>query len=85
MKYGFHFSLSHQIKILTTFQVLLATTKHYKFLVLLKCLFFLEQVYNVTKFLDDHPGGDDVLLSSTGVYLIYIPFWRHSLELHVSK
>ncbi|OIW18889.1 hypothetical protein TanjilG_25332 [Lupinus angustifolius] len=27
---------------------------------------FLEQVYNVTKFLNDHPGGDDVLLSSTG-------------------
>ncbi|KAE9600836.1 hypothetical protein Lal_00011209 [Lupinus albus] len=24
------------------------------------------KVYNVTKFLDDHPGGDDVLLSSTG-------------------
>ncbi|KAL2336851.1 hypothetical protein Fmac_011297 [Flemingia macrophylla] len=24
------------------------------------------RVYNVTKFLDDHPGGDDVLLSSTG-------------------
>jgi len=23
-------------------------------------------VYNVTKFLEDHPGGDDVLLSSTG-------------------
>jgi len=26
------------------------------------------QVYNVTKFLEDHPGGDDVLLSSTGLY-----------------
>ncbi|KAE9618022.1 hypothetical protein Lal_00037861 [Lupinus albus] len=24
------------------------------------------KVYNVTKFLDDHPGGGDVLLSSTG-------------------
>ncbi|CAA7404836.1 unnamed protein product [Spirodela intermedia] len=24
------------------------------------------KVYDVTKFLDDHPGGDDVLLSSTG-------------------
>ncbi|KAK9743206.1 hypothetical protein RND81_03G224200 [Saponaria officinalis] len=24
------------------------------------------KVYNVTPFLDDHPGGDDVLLTSTG-------------------
>lgn len=24
------------------------------------------KVYDVTKFLDDHPGGDEVLLSSTG-------------------
>nr|CAB3463617.1 unnamed protein product [Digitaria exilis] len=30
-------------------------------------LFALEyMVYDVTKFLEDHPGGDDVLLSSTG-------------------
>lgn len=26
----------------------------------------LEQVYDVTKFLEDHPGGDEVLLSATG-------------------
>ncbi|KAK8541580.1 hypothetical protein V6N13_137815 [Hibiscus sabdariffa] len=24
------------------------------------------KVYNVTKFLEDHPGGDEVLLSATG-------------------
>jgi hypothetical protein len=28
----------------------------------------------VTKFLEDHPGGDDVLLSSTGMLsCLYIP------------
>ncbi len=26
----------------------------------------LLQVYNVTRFLEEHPGGDDVLLSATG-------------------
>lgn len=26
----------------------------------------LKQVYDVTKFLEDHPGGDEVLISSTG-------------------
>lgn len=31
------------------------------------CLNVLEQVYDVTKFLEDHPGGDDVLLSATGI------------------
>ncbi|GAA0176437.1 oxidoreductase [Lithospermum erythrorhizon] len=25
------------------------------------------KVYDVTKFMDDHPGGDDVLLSATGM------------------
>lgn len=27
----------------------------------------MEQVYDVTKFLEDHPGGDEVLLSATGM------------------
>jgi cytochrome b involved in lipid metabolism len=27
----------------------------------------LLQVYNVTRFLEEHPGGDDVLLSATGI------------------
>ncbi|MBA0830692.1 hypothetical protein Goarm_015208, partial [Gossypium armourianum] len=27
---------------------------------------FVQQVYDVTKFLEDHPGGDEVLLSATG-------------------
>lgn len=26
----------------------------------------LSQVYDVTSFLEDHPGGDDVLVSATG-------------------
>ncbi|CAN4098070.1 unnamed protein product [Withania somnifera] len=29
-----------------------------------QCTYFA--VYDVTKFLDDHPGGDEVLLSATG-------------------
>ncbi|KAF2282607.1 hypothetical protein GH714_043134 [Hevea brasiliensis] len=28
--------------------------------------FFFDMVYDVTPFMDDHPGGDEVLLSSTG-------------------
>ena len=27
----------------------------------------LEQVFDVTKFLEDHPGGDEVLLAATGL------------------
>jgi hypothetical protein len=34
----------------------------------------LLQVYNVTRFLEEHPGGDDVLLSATGT--------RYSEECH---
>lgn len=31
--------------------------------------FFLwSQVYDVTKFLEEHPGGDEVLLSATGMF-----------------
>eukprot|EP00850_Spirogloea_muscicola_P019298 SM000188S03793 [mRNA] locus=s188:17651:18649:+ [translate_table: standard] len=29
-------------------------------------VFTMDQVYDVTKFLDEHPGGDEVMLSSTG-------------------
>ena len=29
----------------------------------------LEQVYDVTEFMEDHPGGDEVLLSATGMEL----------------
>ncbi|XP_039021444.1 cytochrome b5 reductase 4-like [Hibiscus syriacus] len=34
------------------------------------------KVYNVTKFLEDHPGGDEVLLSATGTtdVLFFLPF-----------
>ncbi|KAK2987996.1 hypothetical protein RJ640_011259 [Escallonia rubra] len=34
-------------------------------------------VYDVTKFLDDHPGGDDVLLSATGS--LSSIFWKNLL------
>lgn len=33
------------------------------------CSWNLGQVYDVSKFLEDHPGGDEVLLSSTGTSL----------------
>lgn len=28
------------------------------------------QVYDVTTYLDEHPGGDDVVLAATGIFLI---------------
>lgn len=27
----------------------------------------LNQVYNVTEFLEEHPGGDEILLAATGI------------------
>jgi cytochrome b involved in lipid metabolism len=32
-------------------------------------MFFLYQVYDVGSYLDEHPGGDDVILATTGIYL----------------
>lgn len=31
------------------------------------------QVYDVTKFLDDHPGGDDVLIHASGNQFFFNP------------
>lgn len=36
-----------------------------------KRLISIVQVYDVTTFMDDHPGGDEVLLSATGTSLYY--------------
>ena len=32
----------------------------------------LWQAYDVTPFLDDHPGGDEVLVTATGNYFILV-------------
>ena len=34
--------------------------------------FLILQVYDVTSFMDDHPGGDEVMVSSTGTNTNYI-------------
>ena len=34
-------------------------------------LLLLLQVYDVTKFMDDHPGGGDVMLNSTGTESVH--------------
>lgn len=40
------------------------------------------QVYDVTQYLDDHPGGDDVILAATGTFLSFLysslPFGLHA-------
>lgn len=33
------------------------------------CALILSQVYDVTPFLDDHPGGDEILLMATGKFI----------------
>ena len=35
---------------------------------------YLVQVYDVTPFMDDHPGGDEVLLAATGKKLTSLSF-----------
>lgn len=37
------------------------------FFLLLLFLIVVMQVYDVTTFLEDHPGGEDVLLDASGV------------------
>jgi cytochrome b involved in lipid metabolism len=34
--------------------------------------YFSLQVYDVTKFLEHHPGGDDVLLSASGIEFLEV-------------
>lgn len=38
-------------------------------LIILIACNYLVQVYDVTPFMDDHPGGDEVLLAATGKIL----------------
>jgi hypothetical protein len=37
--------------------------------------YFVLQVYDVTKFLEHHPGGDDVLLSATGIEFLGLTYF----------
>lgn len=36
----------------------------------LTATFHCVQVYDVTTYLDEHPGGDDVILGATGIFLV---------------
>jgi hypothetical protein len=40
--------------------------------------YFVLQVYDVTKFLEDHPGGDDVLLSATGIKFLRLTYFSNN-------
>lgn len=41
---------------------------------------FLMQVYDVTQYLDDHPGGDDVILATTRNFLCFLCFLHYELH-----
>jgi cytochrome b involved in lipid metabolism len=41
--------------------------------------YFALQVYDVTKFLEEHPGGDDVLLSATGTEFLGLTYFSNNL------
>jgi hypothetical protein len=40
-------------------------------LVIMQSVFCHSQVYDVSSYLDEHPGGDDVVLVATGNFLIF--------------
>jgi hypothetical protein len=47
--------------------------------------YFALQVYDVTKFLEHHPGGDDVLISASGIeFLGLIYFSNRRFEFHIN-
>lgn len=48
----------------------------------IKRLFVKYQVYDVSSYLDEHPGGDDVILAATGIFL---HFQSHEVKLHHDK
>jgi hypothetical protein len=41
--------------------------------------YFALQVYDVTKFLEHHPGGDDVLISATGIEFLGLTCFSNNL------
>lgn len=38
-------------------------------------------MYDVTEYLDDHPGGDDVILETTGIFLYFQIFFLFKVKL----
>jgi hypothetical protein len=40
--------------------------------------YFAMQVYDVTKFLEHHPGGDDVVLSTAGIEFLGLTYFSNN-------